>query len=80
MPKHNYFASASDDTTVRIWQRTSEFRWETVLVINAHDRCIYSVSWSRGKPRHKHPIIGWIATAGDDGFVKIWELKVRLHR
>jgi len=80
MPNHDYFASASDDATVRIWQRTAEFKWETVLVIKAHERCIYSVSWSRGKPRPRQSIIGWIATAGDDRFVKIWELKVRLYQ
>lgn len=46
-----------------------------MVAINAHDRTVYSVSWGVGKPQYGNSL-GWLATAGGDGSVKIWELNV----
>jgi WD40 repeat protein len=73
---NSYLASASDDRTVRIWKRVEKYKWETVLTINAHDRTIYSVSWTKGRPKSGMGGLGWLATVGGDGAIKIWELAV----
>ncbi|KAJ3517507.1 hypothetical protein NLJ89_g455 [Agrocybe chaxingu] len=53
-----YLASASDDKTVRIWRRVAEHKWD----------------WSKGKQAESPHALGWLASAGGDGNVLIWEL------
>jgi WD40 repeat protein len=75
-PEGSYLASASDDRTVRIWKRIEKYKWETILTINAHDRTIYSLSWTKGRPKSGAGGLGWLATVGGDGSIKVWELTV----
>ncbi|KAG5653573.1 hypothetical protein H0H81_012262 [Sphagnurus paluster] len=85
-----YLASASDDRTVRVWQRVGaeEYRWECALVLEGHERSVYSLSWGVGvgagtspstgtgkekeKDENKH--LGWLASTGGDGRILVWEL------
>ncbi len=71
-PSGQYLASGSDDKTVRVWKRTGQFEFKQVLVLEGHERPVYSVSWGKGKGKGA----GWLASAGGDGVVRVWELAV----
>ncbi|KAF8067569.1 WD40-repeat-containing domain protein [Lyophyllum atratum] len=77
-PNGRYLASSSDDRTVRIWKRvhTQEHRWECVLVLGGHERSVYSITWGVGKGASKQgeTNLGWLATTGSDGSIRVWEL------
>ena len=80
---HSYLASCSQDCTIRVWQRTAQHKWECALVLEGHERSVYSISWGRGRPllpsvegKREKGYLGWLASAGGDGSVLVWELWV----
>ncbi len=73
-PCGNYLASSSDDQTIRIWQRVEKYKWELNTSLQGHDRSIYSISWAKGTDDS----LGWLASAGGDGKINVWELRVCL--
>ena len=90
-PCGQYLASCSDDLSLKIWKRervpkthgvpgAMEERWTCQLTIpDAHERTIYSISWSvaRGAGSDAATELGWLASAGGDGATKIWRITVR---
>ena len=56
-------------------------------MLGGHERSVYSVSWGRGvqpsssevegKREREKGYLGWLASAGGDGSVLVWELWVR---
>ncbi len=73
-PSGQYLASGSDDKTVRVWKRTGQFEFKQVLVLEGHERPVYSVSWGNGNG--KGTGVGWLASAGGDGVIRVWEIAV----
>lgn len=51
-------------------------------MLGGHERSVYSVSWGRGDPTkatgtdERGTYLGWLASAGGDGKIIIWELWV----
>lgn len=73
-PNGKYLASASDDRTVRVWRRVGEYDFKCVLVLESHERSVYSVSWGVGNKTDLS--LGWIASAGGDGIIRVWDISV----
>jgi WD40 repeat protein len=69
----NYMVSASDDKTLKVWTSVKDPTrrnpiWKCIETISGqHDRCIYSVSWSK--------IHDYIATASADNHVRIFSVQ-----
>ncbi|TFK20648.1 WD40 repeat-like protein [Coprinopsis marcescibilis] len=50
-----------------------EGRWIQVATIEAGERTMYSVSWTPN-PKGKDKSLGWLAAAGSDGVLRIWDI------
>lgn len=73
-----FIVSASDDQTMRIWKmykpdnaqgiptHNGEATWKSICTLSGfHDRCIYSVSWSK--------VNNYIASVSGDNSIRIFE-------
>ncbi|KAL4252994.1 putative cytosolic iron-sulfur protein assembly protein 1 [Abortiporus biennis] len=74
-----YLASGSDDSTIRIWRVTpqgmSDIEAECAIILEGHGkRPVQSLSWSKGI-KTEDGSLGWLASAGSDGCVIVWEIK-----
>jgi WD40 repeat protein len=50
-----------------------------VLVLQDHDRTVYSITWGPGKPGAMQggcESLGWIASTGSDGRINVWAFGV----
>lgn len=62
----------------------SEVKGECVAILEGHNGSVYSVSWTPGKQDNTkmeedgQQRLGWLASAGGDGSVFIWEIIVGL--
>jgi cytosolic iron-sulfur protein assembly protein CIAO1 len=53
-----------------------------VLVLQAHGRTVYSVTWGKGKPdtaQDGFESLGWVASTGSDGRINVWAFEVSLY-
>ncbi len=58
--------SVGDDKSLRVWQREGETNWTLLHTLeNLHERCIYSVSWSKANGR--------LLTCGADNTIRVCE-------
>lgn len=76
-PNGKYLVSGSDDRMIRVWKEVAQHKWECVLVLAGHERSVYSVCWGPGKNKEEGSL-GWIASTGGDGAIRVWELVVRI--
>jgi cytosolic iron-sulfur protein assembly protein CIAO1 len=45
-------------------------------VLGGHERSVYSISWGRGKGKagEDEEYLGWLASVGGDGVIRVWEV------
>ncbi|KAJ2926802.1 hypothetical protein H1R20_g10315, partial [Candolleomyces eurysporus] len=48
-------------------------RWVQVAVLEGGERSVYSVAWGKGKQSEGG--LGWLASAGGDGAVRVWDVQ-----
>jgi len=82
-PSGQYLASCSDDLSIKIWYRelatgNGKEKWTCQMTIpKAHERTIYSVSWTiaQGAGSGSDEELGWLASGGGDGVINIWRIQ-----
>lgn len=62
------FASCSSDRSVRVWDVRAKGRKSAAQIAGAHESDINVMSWNRGTSY-------LLATGGDEGGIKIWDLR-----
>ncbi|TBU48065.1 WD40-repeat-containing domain protein [Dichomitus squalens] len=69
----HFLASVSNDTTIRIWERVQEHKWEGIDTLSGPERSVYSISWAVGKRFGSGDAgsLGWLASTGGDGICNI---------
>lgn len=70
-PNGQFLVSASDDLSIRLWQRNSLGQFELRQTIPAHTARIWDITFS--------PDGQFVASASEDGLVKLWRWKDANH-
>jgi WD40 repeat protein/tRNA A-37 threonylcarbamoyl transferase component Bud32 len=66
-PDGRYLATASCDNSVKLWELTSDQKWQLNAELLAGAAPMRCVAWSRDSKQ--------LASGGDDGFLRIWEVE-----
>jgi hypothetical protein len=59
----------------------TKHEWDCVLVLEDHDRTVYSIAWGIGKlgttpTAAAGEFLGWVASTGGDGRINVWSFEV----